>query len=422
MSKIDVVKAVKEGIDYAPTAGERWQVVLEQQARVLEHAAFLSTRLDLTIPDVYGAQALLGAKGINVAEMRGFREMVENGELSTDAVRDAAMASRELRRTNIAIVPSGPPSRFDGQTALAQELQMRGANVRFLNGERMRVRGGELQYQFDDGAWRKIEKPDAIIGRGVKRATLQPLQKQGVHFLNAPTTRIVTTNKSIQADLFKANGVLHPDTIGHLKSRSAIRDAVERMVARRDDGEYLAVIKADSGYGGKGVWIIRKPEDVEKMLAGTVERTVKGEQVTQELVNGRRGFLVQEYKEVGSADFRFSVIRDPDGSVHVREVHHRQGKDGKANGSAGSVYTRIAVRKVDPEAARLAKIATDAAGLDSGGVDVVRTADGKWMVLEVNGTSGIAEHDVPVANAERTLPYMANWLMYGQQQQRIRNF
>lgn len=351
--------------------------------------------------DVLGIQALTGVDNLRT--------------LAPDALRGQLALAREARRTDVAILNVGGDNSH-GMTALAEELQMRGANARHLDSKRLRVRDGALQYREGEKgtSWHEVDLPQAMISRGARTQLIQQIEGLGVHVVNPTQLRPITLNKGLQADIFARHGVSHPQTVKHLYSLDDVKVAVAHL-PKGPNGEF--VVKKVNGFGGQGTWVVRSPEHLEQLAAKHFPPGTDAE------------LLVQQYLELGSADFRFSVVRDVHGAAQVRSVHHRQGlgTDGLANGPEGSRYTRVPLAEADPEAIRMAQKATDALGTETGGrgldyagVDVVKASDGKYYVLEINGTAGVSELDVPLArrgtgavHGEHNLPYVADWLVYG---------
>lgn len=384
ITTMNVKKMVAEGVALAKNWEIRNDVIQAQRATHLNKLSLQSAELGISVADALGAQAVSGVKNLD--------------ELPTQALDDAVAAARAIRRKNVAIVSLGPPSKFDGHSTMGAELELRGVDVSYLNVRKMHIKGKKLLYEGpkDGDPWRELPMPDAVISRGAGSKKLGHLERAGVHFVNLPSTRHVTTSKSTQAEIFAANNISHPRTIPNLMSADEVKEEVAKM-------GFPSVVKKANGYGGKAVWVVKTPGQLDEVAAKHFPN------------NGERhNLLVQQYVDVGSADNRFQVVRQVDGSAQVASVHHRQGVNGIANGPEGSVYTRIPLRDVDPEAADIARRATDAIGLDYAGVDMVKASDGKWYVLEINGTPGVPEHDVPLPRVEHTVPQLADWAVYGQ--------
>lgn len=373
----------------------------KELAGVAEQASKLG-HFGMTSRDVLGVQAFTGVQDLS--------------KLAPDTLLAARDRARATARTSVALINKGGMGA--GDTAMLTELQARGANVTVLDSTRMRVRNGELQYREGERGtpWHKIETPEAAIARGTRTNLIQPLEDLGVHMVNPSKLRPITLDKGIQADVFQANGVAHPTTIKGLHSLDDVQQALADL-PKGPNGEF--VVKKVNGAGGQATWVVRDEAQLQEIAAkhfpaGTTDHDM----------------LVQQYLDVGSADFRGTAIRDVHGDLQLRSVHHRQGQgtDGLANGPQGSKYTRIPMRDVDPEIKRLTLAAAESLGksegtrgLDHAGVDIVKASDGKHYVLEINGTAGIAELDVPLprggragaTHGEHNLPYMADWLVWG---------
>lgn len=388
MALINAAEAVAGGVKVLPRFGERAALIGMQRGAALDKVAKVASELGISSPEVLGAQAMLGTK--NLAKV-----VAERG---SGAIDEAVAGAAKVARRDVALISNGEPLANGSLSNLARELEARGASPRFLDARRMKVEDGRLLYRGPDAgdAYREIAMPEAAIGRNVSAKRLAPLEEAGVHFANLPHTRPLTLSKSMQAEVFAARGVSHPATHQNLSSLDEVRAAAHEV-------GFPAVVKENNGHGGTGVWIVKNDDELSRVAAKHFPEPKQD------------SLLVQEFVDVGAADERFTVVRGVDGKPRLGAVHHRQGNgtDGLANGPEGSTYTRVALRDVDASTRKLAEDAVEAAGLDYAGVDVVTAANGKRYVLEVNGTPGVPEHDVPLPRAEHTLPALADWLVYG---------
>lgn len=383
-------------------------LVASQRTKSMTETANQASRnaqFDLSSSDVLGIQAFTGVKNLDALE--------------PDAIVAARDLARSTARRDVAILAPGGAG--GDHAAIAEELAARGANVRMLDSSRLRVRGDQLQFRPGEKgtAWHDIAMPEAVVSRGAHSRLVEGLDRAGVHMVNRGPLRSITLDKGAQADVFNAYGVPHPATVKGLSTLDDVLETVKTL-PRGPKGEF--VVKKVNGHGGEGTWVVRSEDHLRELAAKHFPPVKPGEEPHE--------LLVQQYLELGSADYRASVVRDVNGKAVLRSVHHRQGlgTDGLANGPEGSKYTRIPLQDADPEIERVAVAATDALGaakgmrgMDYAGVDVVKASDGKHYVLEINGTAGVSEHDIPLprggrngaTQGEHNLPYVADWAVWG---------
>lgn len=384
---MDVSRAIAGGQRLVSEWGDKVAIVRQQRLGEANDVAALASDLGVAKADVHGAQAITGVRDLRTLEPA--------------ALESAVRGAQELRRTDVAIIELGSPQADGSMVSLGAELEARGAQPRFLDGRRMQAEDGRLMYRepAEDGAWREIPMPEAAITRGVPARRTIALEEAGVHFANLPSTRELTLSKSLQAVAFAKEAVAHPATIPDLSTVDEVTDAARTV-------GFPAVIKNNNGFGGQAVWIVKDEAELAQVAAKHFPEPKP------------QSMLVQQFVDVGSADDRLTVGRGVDGQARVISAHHRQGQgtDGLANGPEGSLYTRIPLDELDPAKRQVAEAAADAGRLDYTGVDVVSAPGQPPMVLEVNGTPGVVEYDLPMPREEHNLPALADWLVFGQRQ------
>lgn len=379
---------VRGGVHALPTQEARALLIDVQRGAFLDDVARQATAHGLTSEEVMGAHAYLGVRNLDGIEPQ--------------AIADAVKASQAVKRNDVAVIAYfADHNPVSDAPMIAKEVEARGVNVRVYDGDRLRVREGELWYTGVDGAAdTKITLPEAVITRGVPTRRMQPFEDAGVHMANRASVRPITLSKNAQAPLFHEAGVSHPRTFQDLSSVDEVRSAVDEL-------GFPAVVKTSNGAGGRGVWIPKTQAEFDDMVKANPHAFEDPKP---------QSLLVQEYLDVGGADDRVTVARNVvTGEYDVVSVHHRQGlgESGIANGPEGSLYTRVPMEQVDEATKREAIKAAEAIGLDYAGIDVVTTSQGRKVVLEGNGTPGIPELDVPLPREEHSMPHIADWLVYG---------
>jgi hypothetical protein len=380
---IDIQAAIAGGRAVAKAPEDRVMIANVQRGKDLESLVVQGNELGLSSADVLGAQAMTGVKELNTLPRKELDEAVKQ--------------AREVRRTDIALLSQGGPSNFEAQ--LAQELHMRGVtNIRYFDAKKLDANAGKPIYEGVG----EVPMPEAFATRGAAYKRTLPLEDAGAHFGNLPSTRPITLSKSKQARVFAEHtpvAVNHPITKRDLKSADDVRAAAKELGI----GDVPVVIKKNNGFGGQQVWPVKNMDELNARAAESFPDS-----------EGPHSLLVQQYIDVGSADTRMTVVRGVDGKAKLASAFHRQGEGGIANGPNGSTYTRVPLEDVPVEERELAERAAESIGLDYAGVDLVKASDGQNYVLEVNGTPGVPELDLPFPRGEHTLPKLADWLVYGQ--------
>jgi ribosomal protein S6--L-glutamate ligase len=193
-------------------------------------------------------------------------------------------------------------------------------------------------------------------------ALLRHLELMGARLVNLPGAIELASHKYLCLQVLAAAGLPVPDTC--LVNRPEAWDlAVERL------GGYPLVAKLPQGRQGRGVALIAGPE--EAVLAQAMWLRL------------RRGILLQRYlPPEGRRDLRVLVL----GADAVAGMELTPGPgEFRANLHLGGRPRNYTPSR---EASRLAAAAAAAVGLEAAGVDLIDTASGELMVMEVNFTPG----------------------------------
>jgi RimK family alpha-L-glutamate ligase len=186
---------------------------------------------------------------------------------------------------------------------------------------------------------------------------LRVLEREGVRVLNPASALVAAHDKLATAARFATAGVPHPRTV-HVEPGGA-SPALEPPL----------VLKPRFGSWGRDVFLCEDEDQLAATLA-QLERDCQWFHLT--------GAIAQELVPPTGRDLRAVVA----GGRVVGTVERIA--------SPGEWRTNVALgaarRPVEPpaDACALALAAVAALGADLAGVDLVRTADGRWTVLEVN--------------------------------------
>ena len=189
------------------------------------------------------------------------------------------------------------------------------------------------------------------------------LEQAGVSVYNSAEAVALCDDKAATHRVLSAAGLPMPDTfvapMTYLRfdetGEAFLRAAEERL-------SYPLVCKECYGSLGEQVWLIRSPQELRVRAARC----------------GSRPFLLQRYVAASCGrDLRLYVV----GGRVAAAMERRSETDFRANIARGGVGT--AYTPTDEEAA-LAVRCCAALGLDFGGVDLLREADGSPLVCEVN--------------------------------------
>lgn len=220
------------------------------------------------------------------------------------------------------------------------------------------VRGGEIA----------LDACDAVIVRGIPRGSLEQVvfRVDALHALAAGGVRAVnpasaierTVDKFLASALLAAAGVPTPRTV-------ACERADDALAAFSELGSDV-IVKPLFGSMGFGMARVEDPDVAARVFrALEIERAV---------------YYLQETVPHDGVDIRALVVGD-----RVIAAIERVGDGWRANLARGARPRPIAL---GDERAALCVRAAAALGCDYAGVDLLRGADGREFVLEVNGIPG----------------------------------
>ncbi len=208
--------------------------------------------------------------------------------------------------------------------------------------------------------------PDGVFVRGVPGGSLEAITHRldvlhrlaslGVPVINSARAIERTVDKGMTSLLLHQHGVPTPVTFVS-ESLERARDFAARALAA---GATL-VKKPLFGSQGKGLRRIRVLEDLGYLLPGEVCYL--------------QHFVARD--EAPYRDYRVMVIAGRARAAMARVSEHWV--TNRAQGAS------CAAQHLDAELARVAEGASAAVGADYAGVDLLRDADGRWLVTEVNG-------------------------------------
>lgn len=210
---------------------------------------------------------------------------------------------------------------------------------------------------------------DGVIVRGIPPGSLEQvvfrmdalhrLERAGVRVLNRPSAVEACVDKYLAGSRLQAAGLPVPRTI-------VCESLDEAMSAFAELGGRI-VVKPIFGSEGRGV-----VEIADEASAYRVLRTL----TTIDAV-----LYLQEFIPNAGWDVRAFVI----GGKVVAAMTRHAAADFRTNASRGG---RCEKASLDAEEEQLAIAAANAVGAPIAGVDLLRSADGDWYVLEVNSTPG----------------------------------
>jgi RimK family alpha-L-glutamate ligase len=249
---------------------------------------------------------------------------------------------------------------------LARALTARGHECDFAPVTRMvgRIDGG-LAVRSRGVA---LDKCDVVIVRGIPRGSLQQIvfRVDALHALAAVGVRAVngalaiehTIDKFLASALLAAAGVPTPRTVACERAD----DALEAFDALGSD----VIVKPIFGSMGFGMARVEDRDVAQRVFrALEIERAV---------------YYLQETLPHEGVDVRAMVVGD-----RVVAAIERVGTSWRANLARGARARAIAL---DEQRADLCVQAAAALGTDYAGVDLLRAADGRDFVIEVNGIPG----------------------------------
>jgi RimK family alpha-L-glutamate ligase len=209
---------------------------------------------------------------------------------------------------------------------------------------------------------------DVVIVRGIPRGSLEQvifrvdalhaLAERGVTCVNGPRAIERTIDKFLASALLARAGVPTPRTIACERPEDAL-DAFEEL-----GGD--VVVKPLFGSMGAGMTRVDDADVAYRVFhALALERAV---------------YYLQETLPHGGCDLRAFVV-----GGRVLAAIERVGSGWRANLARGA---RARATKLSAEQERVCLEAAEALGVDYAGVDLLRAADGRDYVLELNGIPG----------------------------------
>lgn len=249
---------------------------------------------------------------------------------------------------------------------LERALTARGHDCGFAQVTRMagRIDGGVA---VGSGAM-ALDACDAVIVRGVPRGSLEQVvfRVDALHALAATGVRVVnaapalerTIDKFLASAMLAGAGLPTPRTV-------ACERADDALAAFADLGSDV-IVKPLFGSMGFGMARVEDPDVAARVFrALEIERAV---------------YYLQETVPHDGVDVRALVVRD-----RVIAAIERVGDGWRANLARGARARPVAL---GDDGAELCVRAAAALGCDYAGVDLLRAADGRELVLEVNGIPG----------------------------------
>jgi RimK family alpha-L-glutamate ligase len=219
-----------------------------------------------------------------------------------------------------------------------------------------------------DVAIRDLDDCDAVIVRGIPRGSLEQvifrvdalhvLVDRGVTCINSPRAIERTVDKFLASAVLARAGVPTPRTIACERPEDAL-EAFEEL-----GGD--VIVKPLFGSMGVGMTRVDDADVAHRVFhALSLERTV---------------YYLQEALPHDGRDLRAFVV----GGRVIASIE-RVGSGWRANLARGA---RAQATELSAEQERLCVEAAEALGADYAGVDLLRAADGRDYVLELNGIPG----------------------------------
>ena len=235
----------------------------------------------------------------------------------------------------------------------------------------------------------------AILLPQICRADLFELaQASGAPFFPNPAVHLSHDGKVGNYRLFRDLGLPHPATVefADLEGAAAAWEAGRAEVAAL--GAPL-VAKGAGGGMGENVFLVSDPAEL-RGLAGRLETWCP---------RGPSGLVLQRFMD-GASDVRVVLMHDQ-AQVYWRRAAQREFRANLAQGGSFSVEGPPQERAA---AVELARRLQRAAGLDLAGVDMLISAQGEALLLEINfffGRRALGGHEVFLA---RYLEAVRRWL------------
>lgn len=249
--------------------------------------------------------------------------------------------------------------------ALQKALAKHGAASDYLPITRLVARVSGRPYASSAGY--PLEAYDAIIVRIIPDGSLEQiifrmdvlhrLEDLGIRIMNSPSTIERTVDKYYTSSILEAHGLPTPKTI----VAEGLDEAMEAFRELQD-----VVVKPLFGAGGLGMVRITDPD--------IAYRTFRA------LELGRYIFYIQEYVPHQDHDIRAFVVGK---RVIASMIRRSEGwRHNVARGAKPEPY------RLDEEAEALSIKACEVLKADYAGVDLLRSAEGRYSIIEVNSIPG----------------------------------
>jgi RimK family alpha-L-glutamate ligase len=227
-----------------------------------------------------------------------------------------------------------------------------------------RIDGGVAVHSSEQS----LDGCDAVIVRGIPRGSLEQvifrvdalhaLEARGVRCVNGPRAIERTVDKFLASALLARAGVPTPRTV----ACERVEDALEAFAELGGD----VIVKPLFGSMGAGMTRVEDPDVAYRVFhALSVERAV---------------YYLQEALPHDGRDLRALVV-----GGRVLAAIERVGSGWRANLARGA---RARATELTADQERVCLAAADVLGIDYAGVDLLRAADGREYVLELNGIPG----------------------------------
>lgn len=293
---------------------------------------------------------------------------------------DALRGVNGIHRRRVDILSEGGKS--DAVLHMRAELRAYGAKVRLLDIHQTTFDGEQLLHKG-----RPIEMPDAIVSRSVggKGHVLEEFERRGVFVTNGSRPKFLS-GKDSMVGVFERANIPTPLT-KIVAGETELRAAVAEM-------GYPSVIKYTGGSGGRGVFKVDSPKELDAF-------------VRDKLQGSDRRLVVQEFiAESSGLDWRIDFHRAVDGRAEITAVTQREAPvkgEFRANTAerGGNKATSLDPNAPEMEEIRLiGQRLLDETGADTLGVDILHSKRGP-LVCEYNTTPDPTELNMRTSQRER---------------------
>jgi RimK family alpha-L-glutamate ligase len=223
---------------------------------------------------------------------------------------------------------------------------------------------------LDDGA--------AVIVRAIPGGSLEQVifRVDALHRLARLGVPVVNSARCIERSVDKYFTSTLLEDAGIATPRTRVCERFDDAMGAFDGLGGDVVVKPLFGSEGRGMLRVSDPD--------LAYRTFRALEVTRSV------FYLQEYVEHGGRDIRAFLVG---GRVVAAMI--RRGPGWKTNVAQGA---RVEPVELSPELAALSRRAAGLLQADYAGVDLLPAADGRWLVIEVNGIPGWhgLQHTTPV--------------------------